>query len=358
MSEQEKSHINFTGNQSLNGLILQRVMSLASDAIVITNSKDEITLWNSKAERLFGYNADDILGCPITLIIEPNTLVKLRMVSKEDSETSGRDAQGKLIPVSMRFTEIVDGDKNLLAFCYVFRDLGEKIKHQEGIKEKERAMESFMYSVSHDLRAPLRRIINYAEILEEDHLASLDEEVKRLITRMAKNAAKMSELIDDLLSYSRVSQQAVKKSLVNVESLVNNLVTELRNTSGGSAINFVIKPMKPVEADPAMLKRVFENLLSNAIKFTNTKKPAIIEIGNEAEANTNIYYVKDNGVGFDSQYAYKLFNIFQRLHNPTEYDGNGIGLAIVQQIINRHGGKTWGDGKVNEGAVFYFSLPR
>jgi PAS domain S-box-containing protein len=333
-------------------------MNHASDAIVLTDSADEITAWNTKAEKLFGYNALEAIGQSITLIVDREILLNVRTVSNEIDQIACKHVDGKTIPVSIRFDEVVDGDKNLLAVCYLFSDQRENTRQKEFVKEKERAMESFMYSVSHDLRAPLRRIVNYAEILEEDHLPALDEEVKRLVTRMAKNAEKMNELIDDLLSYSRISQQAIKKSVVNVEMLVNNLITELKNSSDLARITFSIKSLTPVEADPAMLKRVFENLLSNAIKFTNTKETAIVEIGCEsAPASTN-YYVRDNGVGFDLQYAYKLFNIFQRLHNPTEYEGTGIGLAIVQQIISRHGGKVWAEGKANEGAAFYFSLPK
>lgn len=358
MSEQKSSPVNFSGNQSRNGLLLESVMNHASEAIVLTNSADEITAWNSAAEILFGYNALEAIGQSITLVVDRDSLLKVRTVSNKTDQISGRHVDGKSIPVSMRFDEVVDGDKNLLAFCYFFGDQRENAKQHETIKEKERAVESFMYSVSHDLRAPLRRIVNYAEILQEDHLPLLDEEVKRLVTRMAKNAAKMSELIEDLLSYSRVSQQLIKKSMVNVDALVTNLVTDLKTSSDLARISFNIKAMTPCEADPAMLKRVFENLLSNAIKFTKTKETAIVEIGSEPGKDSTNYYVKDNGVGFDLQYAYKLFNIFQRLHNPAEYEGTGIGLAIVQQIISRHGGNVWAEGKANEGAVFYFSLPK
>lgn len=358
MSEQKKSPINFSGNQSLNGLLLESVMNLASDAIVLTNSADVITGWNAKAEKLFGYNALEAVGQSITMIVERGTLLNIRTVSNTTDQISCRHVDGKSIQVSMRFAEVVDGDKNLLAFCYLFNDDRESTKRQEAIKEKERSMESFMYSVSHDLRAPLRRIINYAEILQEDHLPSLNDEVKRLVTRMAKNAEKMAELIEGLLSYSRMSQQPIKKSMVNVEGLVNSLVAELKDTTDLGRISITIRSMTSSEADPTMLKRAFENLISNAIKFTNTKEQAIIEIGSEPGQDSTNYYVKDNGVGFDLQYAFKLFNIFQRLHNPSEYEGTGIGLAIVKQIISRHGGKVWAEGKVNEGAIFYFSLPK
>jgi PAS domain S-box-containing protein len=358
MSDQKSSHVNFPDSQSLNGLLLERVMNHASDAIVLTNPEDVVTAWNSAAEKLFGYSASEVIGQSIMLIIDPHILRGVRTISNETDHISCRQADGKSIQVSLRLAEVVDGDNNLLAFCYLFTDQRDNASQQEVIKEKERAVESFMYSVSHDLRAPLRRIINYAEILEEDHLPSLDEEVKRLVTRMAKNAEKMSDLIEDLLSYSRVSQQAIKKSMVNVESLVNNVVAELKNLPDPGRINFSIKSMTPAEADPALLKRVFENLLSNAVKFSRTKETSIIEIGCESRLDSTNYYVRDNGVGFDLQYASKLFNIFQRLHSPSEYEGTGIGLAIVHQIIARHGGKIWAEGKVNEGAVFYFSLPK
>jgi PAS domain S-box-containing protein len=358
MSEQKKSPVNFPGNHSLNGLILESVMRHSSEAIVVTNAADEITGWNAAAEKLFGYNKLEAIGQSITLIDDRENVLRLRSVSNESNKITCRNVDGSTIPVSMSFDEIVDTDKNLLAFCYIFHDLREHSKQKESVKEKERAMESFMYSVSHDLRAPLRRIINYAEILQEDHLSSMEEEVSRLVTRMAINAEKMSALIEGLLTYSRVSQHPIQKSKVNVSSLVNNLVNEIKNSPEAALIAFTIKPLESTEADPTLLKRVFENLLSNAVKFTTPKETRIIEIGCEPGRDSTNYYVKDNGVGFELQYAYKLFNIFQRLHNTAEFEGTGIGLAVVQQIISRHGGKVWAEGKVNEGAVFYFSLPR
>ena len=357
MSEERKSALNVPGNQGANALLVKSLMDHVSDAIILTNPSDEITAWNLVAKELFGHSATEAIGQPISLIIDRASLLQFRTMSNDSSALIFKHKDGTMLPVSLSFDEIVDNDKNLLVICYFIKDYRENAKQQTLMKEKERAMESFMYSVSHDLRAPLRRIVNYAEILEEDHSASLDEEVRRLVSRMSKNAEKMGELINDLLSFSRVSQHPIKKSTVNVETLVSTVISELKGTGVMANATVTMKSLPIIEADLTLLKRVFENLLSNAVKFTRTINAPVIEVGSKVMPDSIHFYVKDNGVGFESQYASKLFNIFQRLHNPSEYEGSGIGLAIVQLIVSRHGGKVWAEGKLNEGSVFWFSFP-
>lgn len=344
-------------SQRLSELLLDSVMTNTSDAIVLTNPDNKIIAWNASAESLLGYPASEAIGQYINLIIDDSTLAEIKNASHPHNTITLKKSSGGTLPVLLQFDQVVD-DEMLVAVCYVFRNAQDAPADKANAEDRTRAMQSFTYSVSHDLRAPLRRIINYAQILEEDHKNSLSEEVARLISRMSKNADKMNELLDGLLSYSRVDQQPLQKNIVNVESLVNGLVSELQKQPDTSRIAFTVRNMERCEADHALLRRAFENLLSNAIKFTRTKDAPTIEIGYAATSDTHNYYVKDNGVGFDMQYSYKLFNIFQRLHNPVEFEGIGVGLAIVHNIISRHGGKARAEGSVNEGAVFWISIPK
>ena len=219
-----------------------------------------------------------------------------------------------------------------------------------------RELESFSYSVSHDLRAPLRAIVGFVQILEEDHGASLDAEARRSLERVKANATRMGQLIDDLLSFAQIGRVPLTLQRVDLNHLARTVAEEALATAD-RPIELVIEPLPPCLGEPVLLKQVFTNLLSNAVKFTaRTERPAIT-IGAITNAET-AYYVRDNGAGFDERFAEKLFGVFQRLHRTVEFEGTGVGLAIVQRIINRHGGRVWAEGKVNEGATFYFTLPR
>jgi PAS domain S-box-containing protein len=225
------------------------------------------------------------------------------------------------------------------------------------LEAANRELEAFSYSVSHDLKAPLRAIAGFSSILIEDHYDKLDDEGKHLLNVVQGNAQKMGELIDDLLALSRVGRKEIDLSEIDMDKLAKTVFDEIKATVPEREIQFDIKPLPSTNCDEGLLRQVFFNLLFNAIKFTKFKEKAIIEVGGYAEGAENVYYVKDNGVGFDMQYNDKLFRAFQRLHSDKEFEGTGIGLATVQRVINRHGGKTWAEGKVNEGATFYFTLP-
>ena len=235
----------------------------------------------------------------------------------------------------------------------------DKIKKlNENLQYKNQELEAFSYSVSHDLRAPLRAIDGFSRILLEDYLDRLNVEGKRLLDVIRDNTRKMNQLIDDLLSFSRVSRQGIVSSHFNMEELVKSVFAELAPLAAERDVRLEIKPLPTAEGDPQMFRQVLVNLLSNSIKFTGHKKSAIIEVGEKEEEKENVYYIKDNGAGFDQQYADKLFGIFQRLHRQDEFAGTGVGLAIVQRIIHKHGGRIWAEGRVNEGAIFYFTLPK
>lgn len=219
-------------------------------------------------------------------------------------------------------------------------------------------LEAFSYSVSHDLRAPLRAVDGFSGILLEDYADKLDAEGQRLLQMIRRNMQRMNQLIDDLLAFSRVSRQELKMSAICMEDLINAVVEELSTTAANDHRQLRIQPLPPARGDPAMIRQVLVNLLSNAIKFSRHQETPVIEISGRVEATHNLYCFKDNGAGFDMRYADKLFGVFQRLHSEREFEGTGVGLAIVQRIIQRHGGQVWAEAEVGEGAAFYFTLPR
>ncbi len=219
-----------------------------------------------------------------------------------------------------------------------------------------RELEAFSYSVSHDLRAPLRAIDGFARIILEDYAPKLDKEGKRLFDVITANTHKMGLLIDDLLAFSRLSRQQMAAAPVNLALMAKVIFAEMENQEKGRHIEFKVGILPVARGDYAMLQQVLQNLLANAVKFTRTRKVARIEFGGRAEMTENVYFVRDNGVGFDMQYAGKLFGVFQRLHSADEFEGTGVGLAIVQRIILRHGGRVWAESS-KKGATFYFSLP-
>jgi PAS domain S-box-containing protein len=218
-------------------------------------------------------------------------------------------------------------------------------------------LESFSYSVSHDLRAPLRSINGYAQMIQEDHSNQISDEAKRMLGVISKNAKKMGVLIDDLLAFSRMGRKELTRLPIDFNKLVEPIVAELKHTAPAQT-TIIVHPLHNTQGDPALLSQVFINLISNAIKYSAKTETPVVEIGAEEKENEYVYYVKDNGAGFDMQYAHKLFGVFQRLHSNEEFEGTGVGLAIVQRIMVKHGGKVWAEGKVGEGATFYISLPQ
>ncbi len=218
-------------------------------------------------------------------------------------------------------------------------------------------LEAFSYSVSHDLRAPLRAIDGFSKILSEENLANADEDTQKLLAGIQKNARKMAQLIEDLLQFSRVTRISLATESVNMEELFRSVFQEQLTAYPDRKVELIIAKLPTVEADRAMLRQVVENLASNAIKYTRGKEVARIEVGVRSEGDGNVFFVRDNGVGFDMKYAAKLFGVFQRLHSDKEFEGTGVGLAIVQRIIQRHGGRIWAEAAPNQGATMYFYLP-
>ncbi len=225
------------------------------------------------------------------------------------------------------------------------------------LETANRELEAFSYSVSHDLRAPLRAMNSFANILLEDYFPSFDEKGKHLIDNITRNAKKMGELVDSLLKFSRLSRQDINFNKVDMNRLANAVYHELISEADKNNIEFILNEIPVAYGDSSLLQQVWINLIGNAIKFTSKKEHRIIEIGYNSVETGNEYYIKDNGDGFNMAYVDKLFGVFQRLHSATEFEGTGVGLAIVQRIIARHKGIIRAEGKINEGACFYFTLP-
>lgn len=218
-------------------------------------------------------------------------------------------------------------------------------------------LQAFNYSVSHDLRAPLRAIDGFSKFVLEDYGTKLDSEGQRLLGLIRSNTQKMDKLITDILSLSRVTRSELKKSKIDMTKMARSMFSESVSPDIHEHPDFIIDELPMTYADPTYIKQVWINLISNAIKFSSLKMKPEIKIGGYFEDRSQVYFVSDNGVGFNPEYSHKLFGVFQRLHKVNEFEGTGVGLAIVQRIIHRHGGKTWAEGKEGQGATFYFSLP-
>jgi light-regulated signal transduction histidine kinase (bacteriophytochrome) len=268
-------------------------------------------------------------------------------------EISVRHKSGTILEVLASVqTILLNGEKYALNILY---DITERKKTEKQLEFANKELESFSYSVSHDLRAPLRSQIGYCKILEEDYMEKLDENGKRVLDIVQRNALKMNELIENLLEFSKVGKRELRKSEIDTEKLVQRVIEEVLDATQPKP-ETVVHPLAGIYADQALINQVWINLLSNAFKYSSKKEKPIIEIGCQTEGREIVFYVKDNGSGFDMAYADRLFGVFQRLHGD-DFAGTGVGLSIVKRIINRHDGRVWADAKVGEGATFYFSLP-
>ena len=231
------------------------------------------------------------------------------------------------------------------------------IERTAQLEAANKELEAFSYSVSHDLRAPLRAIDGYTRILVEDYGQTLDVEGYRICNVIRNQTQRMGELIDDLLTFSRLGRKQMKATSVDMTNTATKVFHELTVPSERERIDFQITRLPTVIGDRNLIRQVWQNLLANAIKFSSKQERAVIVVGYEQDAEGTIYYVRDNGAGFDMRYADKLFGVFQRLHSERDFEGTGVGLAIAQRIIHRHGGRVWAESEVGKGAVFYFALP-
>jgi len=275
-------------------------------------------------------------------------------VNNLEFEVLSKDAT--LIFIIINGTAIKDKNGNFIKSRSTAFNITDRHLAEEKVIAANKELEAFTYSVSHDLRAPLRSIDGYSKILQEDFAPKLDTEGNRLIQIIRKNAHRMGHLIDDLLDFSRMGRKELEKTSVNMNALVISVKQEMLSLEKEREIDFSIKPLEPVVGDVSMMRQVWINLISNALKYSKKQPQSKIEIGCIEEKNNVVYYIRDNGVGFDMKYSDKLFGVFQRLHKIEEFEGTGVGLALVHRIVSRHGGKIWAESKVNGGATFFFHL--
>jgi PAS domain S-box-containing protein len=362
---------------------LAAIVESSDDAIFSKSLDGIIASWNPGATRLFGYSASEIIGQPMLLLIPTDRVHEEARIIAEIKqgrqvpyfETMRRRKDGRLVDVSVTISPIKDPGGKVVAASQIARDITDRKQAEarlhslnqeleQRVHERTaqlvasyRELESFSYSVSHDLRAPLRHILGYVDILQTEAAGRLDTNDRQTLRTIVESAQQMSQLIDALLAFSRMGRAEMQFTLVRLESLVEEARNDLRNEIQGRDIDWQVGQLPEVRGDPLMLRQVFVNLLSNALKYTQPRAQARIEIGARAAAGETVCFVRDNGVGFDTKYADKLFGVFQRLHPASEFEGIGIGLANVKRIIQRHGGRVWAKGAMDAGATFYFSLP-
>jgi light-regulated signal transduction histidine kinase (bacteriophytochrome) len=283
----------------------------------------------------------------------------------------GEDGSRFPVQVAATMVELPDGPATLAFFTDITelkQAQAELRRHQEHLEElvaartadlqaANRELEAFSYSVSHDLRSPLRAINGYAEILLGSFSSSLPEAGQQMLKEIRQQTNRMGQLIHDLLAFSGLGRQAMQSVPLDMNALAQEVLAEQGAASPKPAAQTQVHPLPPAFGDRAMMRVVWHNLLSNAIKYSRNRNPPLIEVGGSTQEGQNVYFVKDNGAGFDQQNADKLFGVFQRLHSDKQFEGTGVGLALVARIIHRHGGRVWAEGKVDMGATFYFSLP-
>jgi PAS domain S-box-containing protein len=350
--------------------------SITGTVIVLLDTDYRYLLLEGDLVEKLGYKKSALLGNKAKDVIPPERFE----IAKKDLERvfngeyfttednrNGMDIITRYVPllddhnmvyqaliVTIDVTQIRESQREI---ALLNKSLEAKVAERtEQLELANKELESFSYSVSHDLRAPLRAIHGYTQILQGDYADKLDDEGKRLMNRVLINSRKMGQLIDELLTFSRLGKKELSRHAYNMKDMVVSVVNELKSAEPGRDITVHIMDLPDVDSDSATIRQVWTNLISNAIKYTKLKPQAIIDIGYSEEHDEVTYYVKDNGAGFDMDYKDKLFGVFQRLHSEEEFEGIGVGLAIVQRIVLKHGGKVWAEGKENHGATFYFCL--
>jgi PAS domain S-box-containing protein len=378
--EAEESRRQSEERNHLNEIRFRLLIAAVKDYAIISLDPDGlVTSWNSGAERLKGYAAEEMMGQHVSRLYREQDIVR----GKLDNELRQAAAAGHVEEEGWRvrkdgsqfWAEVVtsalrDSNGELMGFVKIDRDITarraaakeiqalnrELTQRVQELGSVNRELESFSYSVSHDLRAPLRHVDGFARILKEEHCSKMAPETMVYVDRILTAATRMGQLIDDLLNLAKIGRLELRRERAQIAGLVKQAIAELPVETQGRSIEWWVEPLPELNCDARLLKLIFTNLLSNAVKFTRKQANTVIEVGSRVRDGQPIIFVRDNGVGFDMQYADKLFGVFQRLHRQEDFEGTGVGLATVQRIVRRHGGEIWAESQLNAGTTFFFTL--
>jgi PAS domain S-box-containing protein len=360
------------GRDSQSLRLLSAIVNSSDDAIVGKTPDGVITSWNPAAERMYGYSAEEMVGQPVTVLSPPGHAGEIKEILDKigqgervlHQETVRRRKDGTIFPVSVTVSPVYDEGGRLVGASSIARDTSEQQRAAADVRrwadDLERAnrnLESFTYSVSHDLRAPLRAMGGFSAALLEECGDVLGDDGRGYAERIQAASEQMARLIDDLLHLSGISRAEMNLQTIDLGAEADRIAKELQHDGPDRSVRFVIQRPVWALADLILIRTVLQNLLDNAWKFTSRRDDALIEFGTTPVADAEVCcYVRDNGAGFDPAYVGKLFTPFQRLHTTREFPGTGVGLASLRQIVERHGGHAWAEGAVGEGATFYFTL--
>ena len=364
----------------LNEIRFRLLIDAVKDYAIISLDADGlVTSWNSGAERLKGYAADEMIGQHVSRLYRKEDIERGNLQNELRQAAAAGHVEGEGWRVrkdgSQFWAEVVTSglraaDDELIGFVIIDRDISARRAAEKQIQALNleltqrvdelggvnRELESFSYSVSHDLRAPLRHVDGFARILKEEHSAKMTPEAISYLDRILTAATHMGQLIDDLLNLAQIGRLELRRERAQIAGLVKQAMAELPPEAKERNIEWWVEPLPELNCDARLLKLIFTNLLSNAVKFTRNQANAVIEVGSRVTDGQATIFVRDNGVGFDMQYADKLFGVFQRLHRQEDFEGTGIGLATVQRIVRRHGGEIWAESQLNSGTTFFFTL--
>jgi PAS domain S-box-containing protein len=352
---------------------LRMIIGNIKDYAVITLDRlGHVTSWNGAAERINGYRAEEVMGRDVSLfytsgdvaIGKPTTELDTAIESGRFEDDGWRVRKdGSQFWANVVVTPLLDEAGDVRGFVKITRDTTEKriaeqqlLQRSAELEAANKELESFSYSVSHDLRAPLRGIDGFSQALEEDYAAHLDANARNYLARIRAGTQRMGMLIDDLLNLARVTRAEMHRETIDLTKMVNDIARDLQSAEPNRGITLTIDDGLTANGDHRLVRIALHNLLGNAWKFTSKRVDACIEFSARGSNENRVYFVRDNGAGFDQAYAARLFGAFQRLHSMEEFPGTGIGLATVQRIIHRHGGKVWAEGAVNQGVTVYFTL--